>query len=98
MKKVFTVMLCIFTAGYSGLQIGRTIGMREQKHKNFKAERYAAEWGCLQASMSVCPYVELGPTPGGVSKYDCENNMLENVCPERADAFEKFMSQSLPHE
>lgn len=63
-------------------------GVKNTKHKNFEADKYSAEWGCLVGSNNVCSQFE---NEKDIS--DCrEEAML--FCPKAALAFEKFLKQS----
>lgn len=64
-------------------------GQRSQKHKNFDAEGYSAEWGCLTGGTRACRMIA---NEDGM--YGCMEYMRTTYCPEAAAAFKKFMSQS----
>jgi hypothetical protein len=91
MKKSTICMLAAWTILAVALAYHK--GQVSQKHKNYDADAYAAEWGCLQASMELCRLVDLSGSRG-YSMYDCEDNMTTRFCPESANRFRAFLSQS----
>ncbi len=66
------------------------LGQLSAKHKNFDADRYAAEWGCLAGGRRAC---EMIANYDGM--YGCMDFMTETYCPAAAKSFEEFLKQSL---
>lgn len=85
MKSIIPFVLILIIATTAGF-IG---GARSQKHKNFEAEKFSAEWGCLTGGRKGCDAIE-----NETQKYACMAYMVDQFCPEAAEAFERFMSQS----
>lgn len=85
MKTYLAILAVLFVS----VGLAFKAGARSQKHKNFEAERYSAEWGCLAGAMHACPKL-----PNEKALYGCLDEMYEKYCPNAAKSFEKFMSQS----
>lgn len=86
MRSLFIVSILIVAVAIGAFKEGK----KSQKHKNFEADAYAAEWGCLQGAVYGC---ELLKNEG--DKYSCMDYAREEYCPKRAKAFKDFLSQSL---
>lgn len=82
-RLVFAAMLC------SLLFIAYRMGVYDTRHKNFDADRYAAEWGCLDGGRRACDMIS---RLNGVAL--CREYLRADYCPKRAEAFRKFLSQS----
>jgi hypothetical protein len=84
MKKYIGIYLVLSLFSILSYNAGKTV----TRHHNFKAERYAAEWGCLAGSEQSCRYLHTEKELN-----DCRENALV-ICPKAGESFENFMSKS----
>lgn len=84
MKRYLAIFVILLLTGL----VSYKQGVENTRHKNFEADRYSAEWGCLIGSNNACSQFE---DEKDVS--DCREKAMI-FCPKAAVAFEKFLKQS----
>lgn len=64
-------------------------GVENTRHKNFDADKFAAEWGCQMGALHACKMAT-----NENYEYECMEYMRAEYCPEASAAFERFLKQS----
>lgn len=84
MKTYIAILAILLSTSFIAFNAGK----RTQKHDNFKADRYAAEWGCYAGAEMSCLRLKEDKDIA-----ECRENALTN-CPKAGEAFEAFLMQS----